>query len=195
MTHVTLANATDLSIWSERLDSQGILPHLIRRLIQASSKDIFKIGFPANEGIQLGGYDGILSVGTGNTFVPKGISAWELSTRRNIKQKADTDYEKRCKSPLEFDPGLSTFIFVTSRRWNKKAEWAHARQSEGFWKDVRAYDADDIETWLELSPVVHTWFSSIIGKQPEGVIDIGNFWLDWSEATTPNISPRFLLSV
>ena len=40
----TLANAADLIQWANRLDAQGLLPKLIRRLILATSSEITRIG-------------------------------------------------------------------------------------------------------------------------------------------------------
>jgi WD40 repeat protein len=32
--------------------------------------------------------------------------------------------------------------------------------------DVRAYDADDLETWLERAPSVHHWISEQLSREP-----------------------------
>ena len=85
-----------------------------------------------------------------------------------LKNKADGDYAKRLADPLGLEPDRTTFIFVTPRRWRNKAAWAMAKRREGRWKDVRAYDADDMATWLEQMPAVHIWFSKLVGKHPAG---------------------------
>jgi hypothetical protein len=46
---------------------------------------------------------------------------------------------------------------VTSRIWGGRDRWRNARRADGPWADVRAYDADDLETWLERAPSVHYW--------------------------------------
>ncbi|MCG8348296.1 MAG: hypothetical protein MI924_11020 [Chloroflexales bacterium] len=188
----TLIDATDLTSWSGRHDAQRRLPQLVRRLIHATVSRIVRIGFPAGEGVQLGGWDGIVTVEQGNAFVLAGHSVWELGVNRSIKGKADSDYEKRKADPLDLDPAATTFIFVTPRRWGGKDAWIAQRQGEGFWREVRAYDADDLEQWLELAPSVHIWLSITLGKYPETAIDLGGFWADWSEATRPALSPSFL---
>ena len=75
------------------------MPRVIRQLVHATSERVDRIGFPADEGVQLGGYDGIVRVGEGNAFIPEGVSVWELGTNRNVKTKADADYEKRRDDP------------------------------------------------------------------------------------------------
>ena len=43
----------------------------------------------------------------------------------------------------------ATFVFVTPRNWPRKEVWATEKAAHEDWKDVRAYDADDLEQWLE----------------------------------------------
>jgi hypothetical protein len=144
--------------------------------------------------VQFEGWDGILEAEEGPWLVPDGVSCWECSTSKAIKRKADSDYEKRSRNPRGFDPSKSTFIFVTPRRWSKKEDWQETRRKEKLWYNVLAYDVDDIETWLELAPAVHIWFSILLGKHPENAIDLENFWTDWLETTQPPLSHEVLLS-
>lgn len=190
----TLANATDLDTWSNRLDARGILPKLLLRLTYATADGIERIEFPSEEATQLGGWDGILKVTASSEFIPDGQSGWEIGTNRDIKGKADSDYEKRKADPLRLQPGDTTFVFVTPRRWGGKDKWVEARRAEGFWRDVRAYDADDLAAWLERALGVHLWLSILIGKHPEGATDISNFWDDWADVTEPRISAELVIS-
>jgi hypothetical protein len=190
----TYIKALDLETWANQLISQSTLPQLIRRLIQTTLKGPSKVDFPSGEGIQLSGWDGIVITEQGNSFVPKGISAWELGTDKDPKGKADKDYQKRCVDPLGIDPCNSTFIFVTPRRWSKKGKWIQERKSEKKWLDVIAYDANDIEQWLEIAPSVHIWISVLLGKQVEDAIDLNNYWKEWKNSIKYNIPPEFILS-
>jgi hypothetical protein len=191
---LTLVDGTDLTSWANRREAQGLLPRLIRQLVHATAERVLRIGFPAGEGVQIRGWDGIVAVENGNEFVPDGTSAWELSTNKAVKGKADDDYEKRCKDPRGIDPAQCTFVFVTPRRWGGKDDWVAARQNENVWREVRAYDADDLETWLDLAPAVHIWLSLLIGKHPENAMDLESFWADWSETTQPPTPPELVLS-
>ncbi len=189
-----LVTATDIEQWANRRDVQGMLPRLLRRLIHATVPCIRRIGFPADEGVQMSGWDGILEVERGNEHVPDGVSAWELSSAKSIRQKADADYTKRSANPLGITRSESSFVFVTPRRWKQKTQWATNRNMEEAWRDVRALDADDLEEWLEAAPAVHTWLSVHLGKRPLGAIDGESYWCDWSGATNPEISPEFVLA-
>ncbi len=189
-----LITGTDLNLWSNRRDAQSVLPQVVRRLIHATVGRILRIGFPAGEAVQMGGWDGVLIVDEGNAFVPDGHSVWELGTNRDVKGKADSDYEKRVADPLGVTLAETAFVFVTPKRWGSKDAWAAERQAEGVWREVRAYDAEDLEAWLELAPAVHVWLSILLGKQPEGATDLATFWRDWSEATDPPLTPGLVIS-
>lgn len=189
-----LVDATDLAHWADRRDAQGRLPLLLRHLIHATASRIEHIGFPAEEAVQFGGWDGIVRVLTGNAFLPDGVSAWEMGTNRDVRTKANADYTKRRANPLGINPAETTFVFVTLRRWASKDTWVAERQAEGVWHEVRAYDADDLVAWLEQAPGVHLWLSIDLGKQPEGATALGTFWLDWSTVTRPPLSTELILA-
>src|SRR4051794_30215335 len=117
MQSIMLVNGTDLASWANRLDAQSQLPRLIRRLVLATVGRATGVSFRAGEGVQFGGWDGIVSVEAGNAFIPDGISGWEMGTNRDVKVKADGDYKTRSEDPGDLDPSQSAFVFVTPRRW------------------------------------------------------------------------------
>jgi hypothetical protein len=194
MINATLVDATDLPLWATHRDAQATLPQLLRRLVLAGRARVERIDFRAGEGVQLEGWDGLVEAGSGSAFVPEGVSGWEMGTNRAVKSKADGDYTTRSADPLGLDPGRTTFVFVTPRRWSIKAAWATAKRREGRWKDVRAYDADDLATWLEQTPAVHIWFSMVADKRPSGVQDLSWYWAGWAGATQPRLSPELVIA-
>ncbi len=171
-----------------------MLPQLVRRLVLANPNGITRVSFRAGEGVQLGGWDGIVEAEKGNSFVPQGASAWEMSVEKKVKSKADDDYQKRTAKPLGVVPAKSTFVFVTPRRWKGKDDWQSDRQKENTWSDVRVYDADDLEHWLETAPAIHLWISILLGKHPDGAEDLTSHWENWSAATEPAIPPDLVLA-
>jgi hypothetical protein len=187
-------NATDLNGWANRRDAQGELPQLLRRLISASTQNLQKIQFPAGDSIQMGGWDGIVESSEGNAFVPSGCSVWELGVNKDIKGKADDDYQKRCSNSLGLITAKTTFIFVTPRRWVNKEDWVRSKNSEGTWSEVKVYDANDLEQWLELTPAVHRWLACLLGKWSDETQDLGNFWDEWTHATEPHLTSSLHLS-
>jgi hypothetical protein len=187
-------DATDLNQWANRRDAQERLPQLLRRLIHATVQQPRRVGFPSGESVQMGGWDGIVDAPEGNTFVPDGFSVWELGVNREVKGKADGDYQKRCEDPLGVVPAETTFVFVTLRRWGGKDDWVRKKNDEGIWAEVRAYDADDLEQWLELAPAVHAWLAQLVGKWAEDAQDISSFWDEWTNSTSPPMNVQLHLA-
>jgi hypothetical protein len=187
-----LVDATDLDGWSFRRDAQEELPGVIRRLVFATTDRQGTVEFRSGEGVQLPGLDGFTNFDTRTSFVPAGPTLWEVGTSEDVGDKAQSDYRTRTNNPGELNPTDTTFIFVTSRRWREKADWVKRRRAEKKWRDVQAYDADDLATWLELAPGVHRWLSRRIGKGPGGAVDLATYAADWYEATKPALTPEFL---
>ena len=153
--------------WADRHDARGQLPILIRKLLMTTLPDSNPmIDMPGGSSVSFRGWDGILKVDRGNSWAPDGVSGWEFSCNKNITDKANKDYEKRMNDPQEVNMETSTFVFVTPRRWNGKRSWVKERCEEGLWRDVRAYDADDLVAWLERSTDVSQWFAGILSGLP-----------------------------
>jgi len=110
-------NAYEIHHWADEnpRKSQEELPDLVARLIRASSKPKYFRVLSGDE-VTLHGYDMILEVDEGNSFVPAGLSVWEIGTGKNPKKKAEKDYQDRTKNPYGIDIKNTTFVFVTSRK-------------------------------------------------------------------------------
>lgn len=178
--------------WADMLNARSELPRLIRSLVHATASRLTRVSFPAGESIQRGGPDGVVEALEESPFVPRGISLWEMSTEKSIKAKADSDYRKRARDTEELSRTDASFVFVTARQWSAKGRWASAKRKEGSWRDVRAYDADDLEQWLEMAPGVLAWFSRTIGAQPDGVQALEAAWEAFIHRTDPPLSRELL---
>lgn len=178
-----ILTSTDLKNWSGTLECQSQIPLLIRKLVYAGVDidDIKMIDFPFAEDVQTGGYDGQLEVEKGNSKIPDGASVWEFGVvETGKKAKADDDYNKRKADPLGRNPSDTTYVNVTLKKYSKKQEWMDEKNAEGFWADVRFYDAVDIEHWLDLAPSVEIWLARLLGKPVVGVQCAGDYWEQWS---------------
>lgn len=196
---ITLVDARDLERWAGSRRAQEELPALVRRLIHATTITATHVGLPAGDAVQQGGYDGVVVINEDHYAVPNGMSIWEFGVSTNPKGKADDDYEERkARQPHStagaVDPATTTFVFVTLRRWNAKTKWLKTRRAEKFWRDVRVLDADDLETWLEQAPAVHVWLSTLLSRRPVGADDLEAVWQDWSDSTTPPLSPDLMFA-
>ncbi len=186
-------DAQDLNNWSSRRDCRDFLPLVIRRLIRATTNSISSISFPAGDNIVCPGWDGRLESLDETEYIPKGASTWEISVNKDIKKKAESDYQKRKKDPLGYNTSETVFIFVTPRIWTKKEKWANEKKNEKFWKDVRVYDARDLEEWLEQAPAVGAWLARYIGKYPENVQSLEDWWNEWSKVTNPPLTQELVI--
>lgn len=177
-----LITCDDLNRWADTVESEALLPRLIALLIYETAPLSTKIDMPWGSATRLGGYDGKVICEEGTHFVCEGNSVWELGTNKNCKGKADDDYQKRKSNPLGIYPGEYTFYFVTNRVWTKKDDWAHQKRSEGYWKDVKAYDATTLLQWLSRAPVTSRWLASQKGmnKIPsDGVLTAEEYLKEW----------------
>ena len=189
----TLCNATDLEQWSDRREAQDMLPLVVRRLIQATV-GCSELHVRTNEGVQLSGWDGIVHSERSSPFVPEGRSGWEMSVAKDPRGKAEEDWKTRSTNGQPFQPDEAGFVFVTSRRWSNKEEWAREKEDEGPWRAVRVLDADNLAAWLDDAPSVHAWLSTRIGKRPTRVVDLETWWEEWAGGTRPPLTPRFVLA-
>ncbi|MGE0760020.1 MAG: hypothetical protein AB7O38_23610, partial [Pirellulaceae bacterium] len=171
------------------------MPTLLALLIRSTHGPEVALRFPSDEGVRHRGWDGRTSTATGSSYVPKGDAGWEISTQRNkIVQKATGDYRKRTERPAPLDPASAAYVFVTPRRWSQKDEWAKACQHEGPWREVRAYDADDLVHWIEQTPAVGLWLAARLGKRPDGMLELEEVWKEWSHATQWPLTEDLVLS-
>jgi hypothetical protein len=193
MKNAMLVDSGDLKRWAGTRSAQADLPRLLRRLVLASCPDATSVSFRAGDSVATSGWDGLVEAGQGTAFVPGGHSVWEVGVQVAAGAKAEEDYLKRTSDPLGVDPSTETYVAVIPRPWKSKDKWVTNKRSEGHWRDVKAYHADDLETWLESVPSVHIWFSIHLGKQPIDAVDIESFWEDYARQTCPPISSALVV--
>lgn len=181
--------STNLQIWADTLDARSRLPQLVRRLIHATVDSVEFVDFPAGEDVGRQGWDGIVRSEKGNAFVPSGQSCWEMGVDKDVKRKADKDFEKRKAETEDFDQKETVFVFVSPRKWTRKDEWVNEKKKLGIWKDVRVYDSSNLEQWLETAPVVDAWFA-----RPDGVTEIEEHWENIKLLTLPTLKPEIFLT-
>lgn len=191
---VLWVNSRDLTDWAKRRDCQGDLPFLLRNLIRATAPDISKILFPGGDNVSSPGFDGILEVSEGNEYIPEGFSVWEMGCDKDVKGKADRDYEKRKENLLGVKPSETTYVFVSPRPWTKNKKWCDEKRKDGFWKDVRGYNAANLEEWIEQAPAVGIWLGQNLGIYPKGVKALVDWWEEWSMSTNPPITSELILA-
>jgi len=183
--------AEHLSSWAQKPEARTLLPDLVRRLVLASGAKLRRLELPGGSAVDRPGVDGLVEAGPGNAWVPEGRSVWELSCERAPGSKAGADLAKRTKEMAAEERASTTFLFVTPHRWGTKSGWPQGSRAQG-WKEVRAYDADDLVQWLEATPAVAVWFGERLGLAGPGVESPERFFERWASACEPAITPGAL---
>ena len=165
------------------------LPVLLRRLIHATARDLRHVDFPGYDNAQRHGWDGWVEAGAATPCVPEGRSGWEFSVHRRPSTKAEHDYQERLKAISPAERTQCVFVFVTPRNWKGKDRWARGKEAVGDWKAVRAFDASDLEQWLETTIAPRIWLAGELGIPTEGFESLDRFWNWWAEASDPPLTP------
>ncbi len=186
-------DSTNLNQWADSREAQALLPQLIRRLILAFHAPQ-SLTLPSGDAVWLPGYDGILETTESSLYVPAGKSVWECGCDSNPKSKANKDYAKRSKEPLDMIPSKTKYIFITPRIFKNKEEWVEEKKAEGIWEDVYAYDATDLECWVEQAPAVGAWLAKQLGVFTADITSADDIKDDWSCISTPSINIKIVLA-
>src|ERR1043166_3744533 len=144
--------ANDVERWvSHNIPARSRLAVFLRTLVHSTGNGLTKVDFPGNDDAERPGWDGFVEASEGTPWVPAGRSGWEVGTSEDCKAKAEGDFDKSVTALDKKERAATTFVFVTPRRWQGKVAWVGAKKAKRLWKDVRAYDASDLEQWLEQS--------------------------------------------
>jgi addiction module HigA family antidote len=180
--------ANRIEDWSKAESARSTLPALLRSLVTSTGVNLTKIDFPAYDNAQRHGWDGFVETNTATPWTPSGKSGWEFGCDQKPQAKADHDYTARVNSVSASEREEITFVFVTPKNWPGKTEWANAKRAQNQWKDVRAFDASDIEQWLEQSIPAQSWFAEKLGISTDGVSSVEQSWDRWAKVTEPELS-------
>lgn len=183
--------ANQIEAWvNANLTARARLAVFLRTLVNSTGKGLTKVDFPGNDDAERAGPDGSVEATGATPWISAGVSTWEFGTNENVKKKADDDYAKSTESFSDEERKKITFVFVTPRRWHGKEKWVANAKGRSQWKDVRAYDAADLEQWLEQSLAGQTWFANETNVPSQGVRSLDKCWKDWASVATPPIAAR-----
>lgn len=182
--------ANDIEGWvSHNIPARTRLAVFLRTLVHSTGRGLTKVDFPGNDDAERPGWDGFVEANEGAPWVPSGRSGWEFGTNEDPKTKAEGDFVKSVKAcNSKKERAEITFVFVTPRRWAGKSAWVKDKKAKGLWKDVRAYDASDIEQWLEQSLPGQAWLANETHMPAEHVRSLDKCWADWANVSTPPLT-------
>lgn len=184
-------SSVQIDQWANSAQARGQLPELVRRLISASAS-LTRLAVRGADTNNFGGWDGTITASFGNAWVPAGDSRWEMGCAQMPLSKARSDFRERTETTPLAQARELDFIFVTPRIWAGKDAWQREAESIGHWRSVRAYDADDLASWLEVASSVQLWFAESIGLSGPGVSSVGAAWEAWRCQTPLPISSTAL---
>lgn len=187
-------SASNIISWVENNNklSQQDLPQIIRRLC-FHAKDTKAISFPAGDSTFMPSWDGTLESTDGNAWIPAGKSVWEIGTDSSIGAKANSDFIKRTEDASEEFKAEYTYIFITPRRWKGKEKWITNNKDIGGWKEVKAYDATDLEEWIDSQPSNTVYIAEVLGISGYGVKSAEAYFNDWANQCKPAITKEALI--
>lgn len=161
------------------------LPVLLRRLIHATGRELRRVDFPGFDNAQRHGWDGWVEAAAATPWVPEGRSGWEFGVGQRPRDKAEHDYQARLALLTSEERVDCTFVFVTPRNWPGKNEWSGNKNASGEWKAVRAFDASDLEQWLETTVAPRIWLAGMLGMPTSGFQTIERCWERWAADSEP----------
>jgi plasmid maintenance system antidote protein VapI len=183
--------ARQIEDWANsQIDARTNLPVFLRKLVHSTGIDLRQVDFPGYDNAQRKGSDGFVKAGAATPWVPEGSSYWEFGTDQKPGAKAESDYAARLTSVDPAERANSTFAFVTPRNWAEKIAWAKRKNEAGDWKAVTAFDASDLEQWLEQSVPAQIWLAEQLALPVSGYETLEQAWRRWSNASEPNLTPE-----
>ena len=183
--------ARQIEDWADSdIDARTHLPVLLRKLVHSTGNDLRQVDFPGYDNAQRKGSDGFVEADAATPWVPRGNSYWEFGTDRTPGAKAERDYAARLRSVDLADRASSTFVFVTPRNWSGKTAWKKRKNDAGDWKAVRAFDASDLEQWLEQSVPGQIWLAEQLNQPVSGYQTLEQAWRRWANASDPHLAPE-----
>lgn len=181
-------HAGQIEAWADKIEARSVLPALLRRLVNTTGQNLSRVDFPAYDNAERHGWDGQVETDSATPWIPLGKSGWEFGVSQNPSTKADDDYIARVASVPLSERQETTFVFVTPRNWPTKNDWAKIKRESGEWKDVKAYDASDLEQWLEQSIPTQSWFAEELGISDNDLLSLDQCWHKWASVTDPELN-------
>ena len=172
----------------QRRYSEGLLPEIIKRLINCSGAEVDSLRIPDGDDVWASGYDGIVSVKVESRHIAAGKSVWEFGCSSDSLAKIESDFEKRTENSLGIDKANTTFYLVVPKIWayaKAISEWEAEHHEE--WKKVIVYDAAILCDWINSEPAVSAWLFEIYDKGTRRIeiSSVSRAWRDFSKWTNP----------
>lgn len=180
-----------INYFSQEISGRIFFPVLIRYLVLSTCAKIDYIEIHGNDDGQRSGFDGkvIVPAQQGCPWIPDGTSIMEFGTSKDATTKITKDFKKRSEELDYSEQAQITYIAIVSQRYEQKDKWIQKQKSQSNckWKDIRVYDASDLEQWISQSISAQVYFLNLIGKAIN-CSSLPTFWNNYSKSTKPELS-------
>ena len=172
----------DITNWAETAECRYTLPVLCRKLVVETTPRLVSFDFPSDTAVDLRGYDGLTDNLEKTAWISEGESYWEISCEKDPRNKAEKDFKKRTSQLSSKEKKMSSFVFVTTRRWGLKSKdkWIREKNKTKEWKYVKAIDASGLASWLDYAYSTNLWLNDLLGKSTQGLYSPDEWWSDWN---------------
>ena len=143
--------------------------------------------FPGYDNAERKDWDGMIETTATTPWIPEGKSCWEFGTSMNPTSKAETIIGPASTPSRQTSVPHAPLSLLHRTTGPAKTKWAKSKQATGNWKAVRAFDASDLEQWLEVSIPAQMWFAEQLGMQVTGFENLDQCWQRWAEASEPKM--------
>ena len=190
-----LITSTQLQELFKRKSRRGqeCLPELIRKLVRLSINATGNVCFPSGDAIYTPGWDGIVNgCSIEHEYVPLNNSLWELGTTSRTIHKIESDFHTRSTAITAYNKKSFTYVAVTPKIISQasKIKFCEEHRKENIWQDIRIYDANDLECWLEEHIDIAIWLLSEFGQTVSecNIITLSQAWANIIKTTTPSLT-------
>ena len=181
--------ASQIQDWADSVAVRQDPAVLLRKLINSTGQNLRRVDFSGYGKVQRREWDGVVETATPTPWIPHGKSGWEFGLSKRPRSQAERGYNSRRTSIPPAERTKTTFVFATLRNWLQKKKWAQQKADLGEWKDVLAYDASDLEKWLEQSIQAQIWLAEKLAMPVSGLETLDQCWKRWEEVSEPKMTP------
>lgn len=200
MNPIISENQLDEWVRANQREAQGVIVDLVSNLLRVSAPKS-SIRFPRSDSIEQQGFDGTIECPESLcSFVPEGVSYWEIGVNLDAKKKATDEFKRVSSSRTIEEKKDGLFVFVTPlsgrRGWKlpNQEKWIKERKKAGDWKDITIIDGTRLVEWMAKFPAISKWMLSKTTKASTNFETVLECWENTkSIGEPPPLTPSLFL--